>query len=187
MLQSGGLCMLLAQGWTPELTITELVVSPCQSQWPLLSSEHASSKPLYICRLFFAVLVDYVHIYKMDIKSSCFQIKSRCIFRAIFKKKKSKLHEIHTKGKLKWSSPWTHVKSACLCSETKLEHLCILKYTWKKWMYFFLQRMACFTQWWRGGNICVTLCASVLKSPDIIYIWGKWLIASKAPLSFSGK
>ena len=30
MLQSGGVCMLLAQRWTPELTITELVVSPLE-------------------------------------------------------------------------------------------------------------------------------------------------------------
>lgn len=75
--------MLLAQRWTPELTITELVVSPCPIQWPLLSSEHASSKPLYICGLFFAVLVDYVHIYKMD-KEFMLSDKSRCIFRAIF-------------------------------------------------------------------------------------------------------
>lgn len=76
--------MLLAQRWAPELTITEFVVSPCQSQWPLLSSEHASSKPLYICRLFFAVLVDYVHIYKNGHKEFMLSDKSRCIFRAIF-------------------------------------------------------------------------------------------------------
>lgn len=59
----------------------------------------------------------------------------------------------------------------CFCSETKLEHLCILKYTWKKWMYFFLQRTACFTQCWRSGNICVALCASVLKCTDIFNIY----------------
>ena len=90
--------MLLAQGWTPELTITELVVSPCQSQWPLLSSEHASSKPLYICRLFFAVLVDYVHIYKMDIKSSCFQIKVDAYLEQFFKKRNQNFMKSTPKG-----------------------------------------------------------------------------------------
>jgi len=54
-------------------------------------------------------------------------------------------------------------------------------------MYFFLQRTACFTQWWRGRNIYVTLCISVLKSTDIMYIWGKWQIANHAPMGFSGR
>lgn len=110
----------------------------------------------------------------MDIRSSCFRIKGVDVYLEQFFLLyffKSKLHEIHAKGKLTWNPPWSPVKSFCLCSETDREPLCLLKYTWKKWMYFFLQRTVCFTQWWGGGNICVMLCVSVLKSTDTVCIW----------------
>lgn len=69
-------------------------------------------------------------------------------------------------GKLKWNSPWAHVKSFCLCSETKLKHLCILKYTWKKWMYFFFPPKNSMFHSLVEREKLVRLCISVRKPTD---------------------